>query len=178
MTTASSMISRSPGRRFVTVRGVVLVGDLYRDALPREGDYHGDECRRSWTAHNEPRARRRLGVRQDVHPLDRVGSSLTRPVFTDSGSIRTGSCVLPAYSSASFTSSQRSPAGPIRVRAQPPINLWPCRNTARCPRSAASATGALGDRAFEVGELDRVVLGPHREPLVRRVSSRRPRHRP
>src|SRR5258707_13539447 len=84
------MISRPPGRRFVTVRGVVLVGDLYRDALPREGDYRGDECRRSWTAHHEPRARRRLGVRQDAHPLDRVGSSLTRPVFTDSGWARTG----------------------------------------------------------------------------------------
>ena len=34
MTTASRIISRPPGRRFVTVRGVVLVGDLYRDALP------------------------------------------------------------------------------------------------------------------------------------------------
>src|SRR5260221_2321788 len=74
------MISRPPGRRFVTVRGVVLVGDLYRDALPREDDYDSDEWRRSWTAHDEPRARRRcLGVRQDAHPLDRVGSSLTRP---------------------------------------------------------------------------------------------------
>ena len=27
-----------------------MVGDLYRDALPHEGDYDSDECRRSWTA--------------------------------------------------------------------------------------------------------------------------------